>query len=215
MDQDTPVAPPADEPSQEEQCQRLIDRLKSRDPSRRLRAAHALRDAPFPVVPPLVAALDGTTPEHKEAILATFGLLGRRARSAIPCVEKLCEDELHGETARALLPRLRRRINLDRETLLRLGLYAAVAVMVSLGVAKEAGEWVEVWGNLHGPGRAIALAWGMLGGVAGYVAGANLPLRGMAWKGAKILGVAGIYFGALLGRVVGELVAPLVSALGG
>jgi hypothetical protein len=206
----------ATEPTPEEQGRYLVEKLKSRNPARRLRAARALCEAPFPVVPLLVAALEGgTTAEHKEAVLATLGLLGRRARAAAPCVEKLCGDERLGEAARAALAALRRGARPDRELLLNVGFYSAMAVVLALGAAREALGWVEVWGNLQGPGRAIALAWGGLGGVAGYYAGANLPRRKLAWKGAKALGVAGVYFGALLGRRTAELLAPLLAALGG
>jgi hypothetical protein len=212
---DQPVPDPASEPTLEEQCRYLVERLKSRNPARRLRAARTLRDAPFPVVPLLVESLAEATPEHKEAVLATLGMLGRRARAAIPCVEELCEDEQLGGTARATLLLLRRRAPLDREAILRVACAVSIALLVALGVTKELGEWAGVWGDLQGPGRSIALGWGLIGGVGGYFAGARIPARGMAWKGAKILGVAGIYLGAVLGRLVGEVLAPLVAALGG
>ncbi|MFO0845026.1 MAG: hypothetical protein U0797_21990 [Gemmataceae bacterium] len=86
---------------------------------------------------------------------------------------------------------------------------------MSLGAVRELAEWAETWGELNGPGRTVALGWGLIGGIGGFFAGANLPAPGMAWKGAKLLGVAGVFLGAMLGRMVGELLAPLGSALGG
>jgi hypothetical protein len=215
MDAHTEPAQPATEPTLEEQCRYLVGKLKSSNAARRLRAARALCEAPAVAVPLLVAALDETTDEHREAILATLALLGRRGRAAIPAVEKLCEDERLGKAARAALESLRRGVRIDRETLLNAAFYFMMAVMLALGVAKEAIEWAEVWANLHGPGRAIAFAWGGIGGIAGYFAGANVPVGKVAWKAAKVVAVVGIYFGALVGRLVGELLAPLVAALGG
>jgi hypothetical protein len=202
-------------PSEEDTWRQLIENLKTGDPSRRLTAARELSAFGTVIVPYLVAALDDTTPEHREAILSTLGLLGRRARAAIPAVEKLCEDEQVGPAAREILSRIRRRFHFDRDRCLEIALIAAVIILVSLTVAKEAGEWVEVWSRLQGAGRAIALAWGFLGGVAGYVLGAGLGRHGMAWKGAKALGVLGTAAGAILGRCAGEWLAPLLAALGG
>src|SRR5262249_31658401 len=150
-------------PQDEDIWRQRIEDLKTGDPTRRL-AAPELSAVGTTVVLHLVAALDETTPEHREAILSTLGLLGRRARSATPAVDKLCDDEQVGPTAREVLRRIRRWFQIDRDRCLEVALIAAVVVIVSLTVAKEVGEWVEVWSRLQGSGRAIALGWGLIGG---------------------------------------------------
>jgi len=204
-----------DGPSEEALWRQRIEDLKTADPARRLDAARELSAVGASVVPLLVAALADATAQHREAILSTLGLLGWAARGALPAVEKLCDDEQVGAAAREALTRIRRWFHYDRDRLLEIAFLAAVVVIVSLSIIKEVGEWVEVWSRLQGAGRAIALGWGLIGGLAGYVVGANLGRPGLAWKGAKALAILGTAIGAILGRCAGEWLAPLLAALGG
>jgi hypothetical protein len=211
-ERESPDEPPP-EPTVEKRSRLLIARLTTRDPRKRLAAARELSEAGSAVVPLLVEALADSASEHKEALLSTLGMMGWRARAAVAAIEKLCEDEQVGEAAREALRQIRR-WPIDRRRALEIATLGAVAVVAVLGLVGEALDWIEAWSDLRGPGRAVALGWGLIGGVAGYALGAGVRRCGMQWQWAKACGLLGVVLGAVVGRRVAELLAPLLAALG-
>ncbi len=192
-----------------------IAKLESSCPKRRLAAAHHLRDAGAAVVPLLLESLADaeTTTARRQAIITTLRLMGPAARSALPALQALVEDEQLGEQARDAIRHIGRRFRIDPERLLDVGFAVCMIVLIVLTVLAEAGSWVELWEKVDGPALPIAIAWGVLGAVGGAFLGSNLGGSNLAKKGAKLLGTSGACLGAVLGRHVGEMLEPLLQAL--
>ncbi len=196
-----------------EELRLRIEALKSRDPSRRLAAARLLGRAGPPAVPLLLEALAGATGRFREAIVSALGLIGPKARAALPSLEALCEDEEVGATARRAVGEIRRGWALSWERLVEVVLPWMVWLLFIGTVVGETASWVGLFGRMEGLGLQVAVAWGCLGAVAGAVFGINCGSGWVARRGAQYLGVVGACAGAVLGRWAGVVVEPLVQAL--
>lgn len=185
-----------------------VEALGHPDPAARLDAARVLGEAGKPGIAAILVALRDADVKHKETLVRTLVLLGATDR-----VQELRSDPefvLLAEESLAAI--LRREPDWNRWVESVGPWFLLVAVL--LGVGNELLAWLGFITFARGVSQQIAVGWALIGAFGGAVCGARWGRPGL-FSGAKQLGVLGALAGAAIGKLLADLLTPIILALGG
>lgn len=192
----------------------LIRALKDGDVAVRLAIAQALERRGAPAITALVEGLRESRGTQREAILNTIVLIGPPARAAMPLLNALKDDPLVGSLAERALHAIRHGKPLDWHQLFDRLTLSIVLGGVLLAAICEFFSWLGLLSQAKGLGYQIAIAWCALGAYLGVILGLRLGGTLTMRLGGKVVGMTCAAAGAMVGRLVGEVLEPLIQALG-
>lgn len=192
----------------------LITALKDRDVAVRLAMAQSLERRGAPAIAALMEGLRESRGRQREAILNTILLIGPPARAAVPLLEAMKDDPLFGPLAERALHCVRHGKPTDWRRLFESLTVWIVLCGVLLGVVCELLTWLGAFTRERGVSYEIAVAWAAIGAYFGAVMGLRFSGALGLRYGVKIMGLACAAAGGVAGRLLGQVLEPLIQTLG-
>lgn len=192
----------------------LIAALKDKDVAVRLALARELERRGEPAITALIEQLRESRGLQREAILNVFVLIGPPAKSAIPILSALRDDPLVGPLAQRALNAVRHGKPMDWRKLFDSLSLSIVLGGVVLALSCEFFSWLGVLSQEKGLAYQISIAWLAIGAYFGAIIGMRVTNKMGIHAWAKFLGMTCAAAGAVLGRLLGKILEPLIQALG-
>lgn len=192
----------------------LINALKDPDVAVRLALARELERRGDPAIAALIERLREARGLAREAILNVFVLIGPPAKAAIPILSALRDDPLVGALAQRALHSIRHGKPMDWRKLFNSLTVSIVLGGVVLALLCEFVSWLGVLAHEKSLAYQISISWLAIGAYFGAVIGMRVTGGMGMHTWAKFLGMACATAGAVIGRLLGQALEPLVQILG-